>query len=139
MNKKELELFIENVNHMTRFNLGLEKEKHLVINGRRWFEKVNGNTYHSVNVWINGQHIGGVGFEYGYGDQYIAFHRPPRERLREHMLISHVVGDRGDQRKVRKHPGMQMGILDEIGREMAGHGRTRFVADQINGTPCRRF
>lgn len=71
MNKKELEIFIEQVNLMSRFNIGLKKEKHLTIIGRRWFEKVNGNTYHSVNVWINGQHIGGVDFEYGYGEQYI--------------------------------------------------------------------
>lgn len=48
-----------------------EDKKHLVIIGRRWFEKVNGNTYHSVNVWINGEHVGKVGFEYGYGEQYI--------------------------------------------------------------------
>ncbi len=41
------------------------------IEARKWFDRVNGNTYHSVNVWINGQHIGGVDFEYGYGDQYI--------------------------------------------------------------------
>lgn len=43
----------------------------IVIEGKRWFDKINGNTYHSVNVYVNGKFIGGVPYEYGYGDQYI--------------------------------------------------------------------
>ncbi len=38
--------------------------------GRRWFERVNGNTYHSVKVYKDGQLIGYVPFTYGYGSQY---------------------------------------------------------------------
>ena len=49
-----------------------KKINFIVIEGRRWFEKVNGNTYHSARVYVNGEHIGSVDFEYGYGDQYIA-------------------------------------------------------------------
>ena len=39
--------------------LGLEDKPKLksgdivVFIGRRWFDKVNGNTYHSVEVWVN--------------------------------------------------------------------------------------
>jgi hypothetical protein len=37
----------------------------------KWFDKVNGNTYHSVNITrtSDGKKVYGQ-FEYGYGDQY---------------------------------------------------------------------
>jgi len=44
--------------------------KVLHIHGKRWFERVNGNTYHSVNVWIDGKHVYYQPFKYGYGEQY---------------------------------------------------------------------
>ncbi len=46
------------------------KQGHLVINGQRWFDKINGNTYHSVQVFINGKLIAEQGLTYGYGDHY---------------------------------------------------------------------
>jgi hypothetical protein len=43
----------------------------LHIQGRRWFQKSYGNTYHTVKVYIDG----GLFYEspktYGYGEQYI--------------------------------------------------------------------
>jgi hypothetical protein len=83
MTKKELDAFISATLAMTRFNKSLvvEDKKHLVIIGRRWFEKVNGNTYHSIAVYINGQHVGGVDFNYGYGDQYIQTAQDILEKL----------------------------------------------------------
>jgi hypothetical protein len=83
MTKKELDAFISATLAMTRFNKSLvaEDKKHLTIIGRRWFEKVNGNTYHSVNVWINGQCVGGVDYEYGYGDQYLQTAQDILEKL----------------------------------------------------------
>jgi len=47
------------------------KIKSIIILGRRWFEKVNGNTYHSVVILLNGEFFSKVNFTYGYGDQYI--------------------------------------------------------------------
>lgn len=41
------------------------------IHGRRWFEKTNGNTYHTVEIWINGSHYFKSGRTYGYGGQYL--------------------------------------------------------------------
>lgn len=38
--------------------------------GRRWFDKVNGNTYHSTRVYKNGEEIGYSGMQYGYGNQW---------------------------------------------------------------------
>ena len=42
----------------------------LTIHGRRWFERRNGNTYHSVHVYDGKTLVGEVKFTYGYGDQY---------------------------------------------------------------------
>lgn len=41
------------------------------IIGRRWFERVNGNTYHSVEVYKGDKLIERVPFQYGYGDGYM--------------------------------------------------------------------
>lgn len=49
----------------------MTKPNWIVIIGRRWFERTNGNTYHSVCVWVDGEFVGGESFVYGYGDQYI--------------------------------------------------------------------
>jgi hypothetical protein len=46
------------------------KTKSITIIGKRWFERVNGNTYHSVIALVNGEEVVNVGFEYGYGSQY---------------------------------------------------------------------
>lgn len=43
----------------------------LHIEGRRWFQKTYGNTYHSVTIHRDGQQIAHKDFEYGYGDQYL--------------------------------------------------------------------
>lgn len=47
------------------------KPKHYVILGRKWFDKINGNTYHSVVVYEDGIKIGYNNFCYGYGGQYL--------------------------------------------------------------------
>lgn len=40
------------------------------IHGRKWFERTNGNTYHSVTVWVDGEQVFREPYTYGYGDQY---------------------------------------------------------------------
>lgn len=42
----------------------------ITVLARRWFERVNGNTYHSCCVYVNGDLIGENRFEYGYEDHY---------------------------------------------------------------------
>ena len=42
----------------------------VTVIGRRWFEKVNGNTYYSVEVYYNGDLIGCEPYDYGYGSMY---------------------------------------------------------------------
>lgn len=43
----------------------------LEIHGRRWFQRTYGNTYHTVSVYLDGEHLGDSPRNYGYGDQYI--------------------------------------------------------------------
>ena len=43
----------------------------IFIEGRLWFDKVNGNTYFSNRVWINGRVIFEMPMEYGYEMQYL--------------------------------------------------------------------
>ena len=43
----------------------------LIINARRWFDRVNGNTYHAVQVFDGKELIAKKGgLNYGYGEQY---------------------------------------------------------------------
>lgn len=43
----------------------------IVIEAKRWFDKINGNTYHSVAVYVNGKFLGKIPFAYGYDEQYL--------------------------------------------------------------------
>ncbi len=68
-----------NADLVRELNLNIEKPKFralkafniCIIEGRRWFQKTYGNTYHSVTVTVDGAQIGRVDFAYGYGDQYV--------------------------------------------------------------------
>ena len=41
------------------------------VEGREWFDKVNGNSYFSARIWVNGGQVAILPFQYGYGDQFI--------------------------------------------------------------------
>lgn len=45
--------------------------KSLTVLGRRWFDRRNGNTYHSATIVIDGQKICYIPFCYGYDGAYI--------------------------------------------------------------------
>jgi hypothetical protein len=72
-----------------------EKVKHITINARRWFDRKNGNTYHSVEVHANGQFVGDEPFAYGYDDAYLqtaheilqkaGIYKKTKERLKSGM------------------------------------------------------
>ena len=47
------------------------KVTRIEIQAKRWFERTNGNTYHSVDVYANGVHVGSEPFAYGYDEQYM--------------------------------------------------------------------
>jgi hypothetical protein len=43
----------------------------LFIEAREWFDKVNGNSYFSARIWVDGGQVAILPFQYGYGDQYL--------------------------------------------------------------------
>lgn len=49
----------------------MKKPKSITVLGKRWFDKVNGNTYCSSRVFFDGELVLTVGMEYGYGSFYI--------------------------------------------------------------------
>jgi hypothetical protein len=49
----------------------IQKGDLVEINGREWFDRINGNSYHCVYISINNQLVITCAFQYGYGDSYI--------------------------------------------------------------------
>jgi hypothetical protein len=42
----------------------------LFIEAREWFDKVNGNSYFSARIWVDGGQVAILPFQYGYGSQF---------------------------------------------------------------------
>ena len=60
-------------------NLNENKIKY-VCNVFKWFDKINGNTYHAVNLYdLNNNLIVSSGLCYGYGEQY-------NQTLKKHLI-----------------------------------------------------
>lgn len=59
-------------------------ETSILILGRRWFDKTYGNTYHTAEIWVDGERVGKTEVAYGYGDQYIT---SGVEYLQEHDYL----------------------------------------------------
>lgn len=43
----------------------------LFVEGREWFDKVNGNSYFSARLWVDGGQVAILPFQYGYGEQFL--------------------------------------------------------------------
>ena len=56
----------------------------LHIEGRRWFERTNGNTYHSVRIFANGEELACLPYQYGYGDCFL---QTAIDWLKENKLV----------------------------------------------------
>lgn len=40
------------------------------VDGREWFDRVNGNTYFAARVFVDGQEVARIPFQYGYGSMF---------------------------------------------------------------------
>jgi len=49
----------------------LKKGDVVFVVGRRWFDRVNGNTYHTAEVFVNDKYVGKSRMTYGYDESYI--------------------------------------------------------------------
>jgi hypothetical protein len=47
-----------------------KKMQSLVLVGRRWWNRRTGNTYHSVEIIVNGNPVHKVSYAYGYDQQF---------------------------------------------------------------------
>lgn len=56
----------------------------LHIEGRRWFQRGPGNTYHSVRIFKDGELIITLPYQYGYGDGFL---QTAIDWLKENKLI----------------------------------------------------
>lgn len=61
-----------------------KKIRSITIIGKRWFDRVNGNTYCSSRVLINGEEVLRIPWTYGYGSFY---EQKAKEVLREKGII----------------------------------------------------
>lgn len=63
------------------------------VDARRWFQSSYGNTYHTVAVYVDGEHIGTSGHTYGYGEHFqhtagtvvLDSDHPAADRLRDYL------------------------------------------------------
>ena len=55
--------------------------KNIHVEGRRWFDKINGNTYNTAAVYVDGECVAITPFQYGYGDFYIQAAQEALEKL----------------------------------------------------------
>lgn len=49
----------------------MKKVKSITVIGRRWRDKINGNTYHTAQIMVNGETRHVTIRHYGYEDQYV--------------------------------------------------------------------
>lgn len=57
-----------------------------IIVGKKWFDKVNGNTYHSARVYdLEKKVVAVASFRYGYGDQFV---QSAFEAMKERGIIT---------------------------------------------------
>ena len=66
----------ENANEIEQMKLNgcpncTKETRSLFIESRLWFDKINGNTYFSNRVWVNGKIAFIMPFEYGYELQFL--------------------------------------------------------------------
>jgi hypothetical protein len=45
--------------------------KTLRVEGRRWFNRLKGNTYYSARCYLDDKYVGGIDYGYGYDEQYL--------------------------------------------------------------------
>lgn len=47
------------------------KIRGIVLQGRIWFDRANGNSYHTTAIFVNHKFVHKTETQYGYGDQYV--------------------------------------------------------------------
>ncbi len=56
--------------------------KTITILAREWFDKINGNSYFSGEIYFDNKEVAKMPFQYGYGDHYIQMAQNTLEKLK---------------------------------------------------------
>jgi hypothetical protein len=108
-----------NTNTNNKMKKRLEKGDDVLIIGRRWFDRVNGNTYHTAEVQVNGEFIGKSKMTYGYDEQYL---ETGKEILLDHYELPEGMKDRDALWHLRDYGVvLHKYAIDGLKRELA-HG-----------------
>ena len=67
-------------------------ERSLFIEAREWFDKINGTSYFSARIWVDGKEVSALPFQYGYGDHYLNI---AQQKLVELGYLSEALNNRG--------------------------------------------
>ena len=90
----------------------------LHIEGRRWFQRTYGNTYHTVYIYSDGECVYSSPKEYGYDYQYIT---TALEWLRDSPdAMQYITPDQRDELDVRHNNGCYKWHGTQALRELLG-------------------
>lgn len=77
----------------------------LFFEGRAWFDKTGGNTYHAVRIWINGEIVAIIPSRYGYEN---AYQTSAIETLVDLGYLPQTLFQHGEHRPTRDFPVWQI-------------------------------
>jgi antirestriction protein len=104
----------------------LKKGDNVTIIGKRWFDRANGNTYHTALVLVNGQSYGKSDITYGYDNAYL---QTGKERLLKFYDLPRGMKETAPLWQLREYGVQFIQIVsDGLKRELAEGGA-------IIGTP----
>jgi len=98
-------------------NEATTKPNSLFIEGRLWFDKVNGNTYFSNRVWVDGKIVFIMPMEYGYETQYE--HRALEELKNRGYINSTTRWELRDEQGIAFYSVATYGKKSELFKEKA--------------------
>jgi hypothetical protein len=102
----------------------LKKGDTVVVIGKRWFDRVNGNTYHTAEVEVNGTTLGKSPMTYGYDEQYL---QTGKEILLKHYDLPRGMTERSPMWQLRDY-GVTLTkyVSDGLKRDLAKGGGVTF-------------
>jgi hypothetical protein len=115
-----------NINNITKKmrKQKLKKGDTVTIYGKRWFDRINGNTYHTAEVEVNGTTLGKSPMTYGYDEQYL---QTGKEILLKHYDLPRGMTERSPMWQLRDY-GVTLTkyVSDGLKRELAKGGGVTF-------------
>lgn len=108
------------------------KIQSIMVIGKRWFDKVNGNTYCAARVYINGKFSFAVPWQYGYENYY---EQAAREELHKRGIVPqerHSWGGLGgffefiEKNKI----AYETSVTDGLKRDMVAWGDIKDTSEQ---------